>query len=136
MILRRNFLHLLVAAPLLKFVEAFHAEPTWKPVGKYKRYMGTQAKALPVEDLPRVIEELSPGKVRVEYTGKDGTTKQGIRRQGQHDAAGGIGVPSPGYAMGGAVHREAAELMTELTGVKWTPEEILETAWSLFKSVT
>ncbi|MCK5653172.1 MAG: hypothetical protein KAJ42_17420 [Gemmatimonadetes bacterium] len=41
MILRRNFLHLLVAAPLLKFVEAFHAEPTWKPVGKYKKYIGT-----------------------------------------------------------------------------------------------
>ena len=102
---------------------------------EYKRYRGTMAEALPVEDLPRKIEDLGPGRVRVEYTKKDGTIGQGIRRQGQHDAAGGIGVPSEGYAMGGALHREAADLMSELTGVKWTPEEIQETAWSLFKSV-
>jgi shikimate kinase len=102
---------------------------------EYRRYMGTMAEALPVEDLPRKIEDIKPGQVRVEYTKKDGTIGEGIRRQGQHDAAGGIGVPSAGYTMGGTIHREAAELMTDLTGVRWTPEEVQETAWSLFKSV-
>jgi hypothetical protein len=41
MILRRNFLSLVLLAPLAKLLAPFRSEPTYRRVGTYKRYMGT-----------------------------------------------------------------------------------------------
>ena len=41
MILRRNFLSLVLLAPLAKLVAPFRSEPTYQRIGTYKRYMGT-----------------------------------------------------------------------------------------------
>ncbi len=55
MILRRNFLSLVLLAPLAKLVAPFRSEPTFEPINlKYTKIMGT------MEITPEVMEKIRP----------------------------------------------------------------------------
>jgi hypothetical protein len=56
-------------------------------------------------------------------------------RQGIDDGAGGILSRSQKYEAASMTHREAADLLTRMTGRKWEPAEVQETAWSFLKTM-
>ena len=99
MILRRNFLSLVLLAPLAKLVAPFRSEPTYQRVGKYKRYIGTMR--ITPEAMDKMYYMGGRGGGKTEFQRLLTQTLEQHRREmdriyGHHTAARGIEITASG----------------------------------------